>query len=244
MRAGKFLISISLMLILPIILFAQGNNTMPIDTANAPRLNISEEKFDMGYVYSGARVSHTVTLRNDGRDTLRLERPRPTCGCTIAPLGKYTLAPGEEEELEITFNSTGYRRRTTKAVIVRSNDPVRPMIRVVFTANMDTTSFPNVQFEPNPISFGKMDDFKTKLKLRITNNTERSLKVNIGEQPKEFAEWKLKNSKIKPGKSTTLEMKLVKTLKPDMFFKGAISFTFSNKSETFRMTLPYMGGGR
>lgn len=208
------------------------------------KIVLSEESFDFGYVYPGARVSHTIQIKNAGTDTLRLERPRPSCGCTTAPLKKQVLAPGESEDLEIVFNSMGYNRPTTKTVAVISNDAQRPSAIVTFKANMDTTSFPKIIFEPRDINFGQGKGFKQSLEIAIKNGTEETLKLKLGPKPQEFATWSLASDEIKPGKSTKLTIKLSPTLNAENYFSGSFYLAFSGKENTFNIHLPFSGGGQ
>jgi len=44
--------------------------------ANRPRVEVSEESFDFGYVPQGATISHVFWLKNTGGDTLRINDVR------------------------------------------------------------------------------------------------------------------------------------------------------------------------
>lgn len=54
--------------------WAQQDST-PV-AANAPRVAVSEETFDFGYVPQGATISHVFWLKNTGGDTLRINDVR------------------------------------------------------------------------------------------------------------------------------------------------------------------------
>ncbi len=207
-------------------------------------ISLSEESFDFGYVYPGAKVTHTIKITNVGTDTLRLERPRPSCGCTVAPLKKYILAPGESEELDIVFNSMGYNRPTTKSVAIPSNDAKKPMVNIVFTANMDTTSFPKIMFEPRIIDFGQGNKMKNKMEIEITNKTTEIYKLSLGPMPREFANWTLNKGELKPDQKAKLMINLSPNLTPENYFSGSFYIAFSSDKDKFRMSLPFSGGGQ
>lgn len=94
----------------------------------APKLSVPAPVYDFGEVKDGLLVVHRFLLRNEGDSTLTFTRqPGVSCGCTTAPLPKMTLAPGEEMELEVRFETTGYGgHRAVKYVYVYSDDPQNP----------------------------------------------------------------------------------------------------------------------
>jgi hypothetical protein len=121
--------------------------------AGAPQIQFDQPVYDFGKTSVVANVSGVFKFKNTGDDILKLEPPKPTCGCTIASLKPDTLAPGESGELAFTLNLGLYRTTLEKHIAVRSNDPKTPevslTIRVDYTPLYDISPMilsPNLAF--------------------------------------------------------------------------------------------------
>jgi len=102
--------------------------------ALAPRLLISEKVHNFGAVDQGSTVETSFILKNDGKSSLNIRKLHASCGCTVASLAKEDLAPGEQVEMKIAFNTTGRRGNQQKSITIYSNDPVTPVQRVTVKA--------------------------------------------------------------------------------------------------------------
>lgn len=69
----------------------------------------------------------TIHFTNIGDQTLEIKEVKPTCGCTTAPLDKYTLAPRDTAKLDVTFNVGTRSGKVHKTIRISSNDPASPM---------------------------------------------------------------------------------------------------------------------
>jgi len=85
---------------------------------------ISWEKstHDFGDIFQGDKVEHTFHFANTGNKPLVITNVEVTCGCTT-PKGwpRDPIAPGEEGELTVAFNSTGKIGKQNKVITVTSN---------------------------------------------------------------------------------------------------------------------------
>ncbi|RMG18923.1 MAG: DUF1573 domain-containing protein [Planctomycetota bacterium] len=90
-----------------------------------PRLKVGEKELDFGLIMHGQKAEVKVPLSNVGDEPLVLERVKPSCGCTVASYPQ-RLAPGEEKELVLTFDSRerppGYQ---SFRIAIYSNDPTQ-----------------------------------------------------------------------------------------------------------------------
>ena len=98
--------------------------------ALAPKLLIEKKVHDFGKIVQGSSVTTSFILKNNGKSDLSIRKTHASCGCTLATLEKDVLAPGEELELGITFNSAGRRGNQQKSITIYSNDPAAPVQRV------------------------------------------------------------------------------------------------------------------
>ncbi len=102
-----------------------------------PKIQFDQPVFDFGKTSQVTTVSGVFQFKNTGDAVLKLEAPKPSCGCTVAALKTNTLAPGATGELSFTLN-LGYSRATLeKHIAVRSNDPLTP--EVSLTIKVDYT---------------------------------------------------------------------------------------------------------
>lgn len=103
----------------------------------APQLQFDQTLFDFGKTSRVATVSGVFKFKNIGDATLKLDPPKPSCGCTVAELKPDTLAPGATGELPFTLVLGTHRAVLEKHISVRSNDPKTPevslSIRVDYT---------------------------------------------------------------------------------------------------------------
>lgn len=103
----------------------------------APKLKIGAEgKFDFGFTPEGLPVIHRYWAYNVGTDTLRIDRVRPSCGCTSVPLTKNRLAPGDSVGLDLKFDTKRFKGQITKTATVETNDTTQPNATLEFTARI------------------------------------------------------------------------------------------------------------
>jgi hypothetical protein len=102
-----------------------------------PKMQFVQTNYDFGKTSQVTTVTGVFKFKNAGDGILKLERPKTSCGCTVAELKPDTLAPGATGELSFTLN-LGYNRATLeKHIEVRSNDPQTP--EVSLTIKVDYT---------------------------------------------------------------------------------------------------------
>ena len=121
-----------------------------------PKIQFDQTVYDFGKTSQVATVSGIFTFKNTGDGILKLEPPKPSCGCTVAELKPDTLAPGATGELSFTLNLGFSKATLEKHIAVRSNDPKTPdvslTIKVDYTPLYDVnpmTLAPNLAFGVN-----------------------------------------------------------------------------------------------
>lgn len=145
-----------------------------ISAAGTPKLQFEETLFDLGKTSQVTTVTGIFKFKNTGDAILKIEPPKPSCGCTVAELKPDTLKPGETGELPFTLSLGLARAVLEKHIAVRSNDPLTPevslTIKVDFTPLYDVnpmTLTPTVAFGAN-----NADQFAT-----ITRTDGKPLKI-------------------------------------------------------------------
>jgi hypothetical protein len=104
---------------------APGTNAPPA-AAPAGKLQFDKTVYDFGPTSLVDAVTGTFTYENTGAGDLKIEKPQPSCGCTVASVKPDLLKPGEKGELVFTVRVAGQRGALAKSITVPSNDPQTP----------------------------------------------------------------------------------------------------------------------
>jgi hypothetical protein len=142
--------------------------------AGAPKIQFEQTVYDFGKTSQVATVSGVFKFKNIGDGILKVEPPKPSCGCTLAELKPDTLAPGATGDLPFTLNLGLYRATLEKHIAVRSNDPQTP--EVSLTIKVDYTPLYDINpmiLAPN-LAFGVND---TNLFTTITRTDGKPLRI-------------------------------------------------------------------
>ena len=100
-----------------------------------PRIQFDRLVFDFGKTSQVATVSGVFKFKNAGDGILKIEPPKPSCGCTVAVLRPDTLKPGETGELPFTLHLGQVRAQFDKRIAVKSNDPQSPVLSLSIKAD-------------------------------------------------------------------------------------------------------------
>ena len=111
-----------------------------------PKIQFDQTLYDFGKTSQVTTISGVFKFKNAGQGVLKLEPPKPSCGCTLAGLKPDILPPGATGELSFTVNLGFSRATLEKHIAVRSNDPQTP--EVSLTIKVDYTPL----YELNPMT--------------------------------------------------------------------------------------------
>jgi hypothetical protein len=105
-----------------------GDTNAPAEAAKppaggAPKIQFDNTVYDFGTTSQVESVTGTFTFHNAGDGELKLQKPAPSCGCTVAGVNPDVLKPGEKGELTFTVRLSGARGQLEKHITVPSNDP-------------------------------------------------------------------------------------------------------------------------
>ena len=147
------------------------------ESSQAPKMVLKERLFDFKLVYEGQIVTHDFPVFNQGTDTLKIERVKTTCSCSVVSFDS-AIPPGGQGNIAVKVYTHGSDGRERRGVTIFTNDPnwkeavldlradVRPAIVVSESA---------VQFS------GKSQVSSTKV-VEIKSGIDRPLVI----QPDEF----------------------------------------------------------
>ena len=84
-------------------------------------LQFYETKFDFGTVSAGRVLTHIFRYKNAGDKPLLICRTDVSCGCTVPHYPEEAIAPGNDGELMVEFNTAGKTGFQQKNILVHSN---------------------------------------------------------------------------------------------------------------------------
>lgn len=177
-------------------------------SAAQPKLVLEKKEIDLGTVYNGALVKARLKLTNGGTDRLIIRNVRTSCGCTTVKQLKGELKPGESDELEIEFNSSGFRGTVTKYVHIETNDPANQYVSVTFTTNVKEELEPVNRFSLvwfGDLSIGKPASLTYTLKN--VGNSKVSIRKVSGVYPKMTVDYDKKA--VAPGDTVVVTVSVV-----------------------------------
>jgi hypothetical protein len=77
----------------------------PVAQPTPEVLVLSETEYNFGKIPQGKPVSHDFTVKNIGKDSLRLENVQASCGCTTPTWSKEPIAPGASATITVGYNA-------------------------------------------------------------------------------------------------------------------------------------------
>jgi len=208
----------------------------PQKTSRA-KMTISENVWDFGYIPQSSSVLHIYRITNVGKDSLFIEKVRPSCGCTAAPLKKDKLAPKESTDLFVTFNSGKFNGPVGKGIHITSNDSTLPAGRSITFSAIVGDKNPIATLNPQSVEFDSIRTQKDNRRyIKLDNFSGNKLNVSLLDNPGGFLKIKIKDQQIGANQSTQVEVRLRENLEPGWL---KTSFTLQlDGGQKVRATIP------
>jgi hypothetical protein len=96
---------------------AEGNG----NTGELPVISFSKLEHDFGQVIEGEIVTFSFKFINTGKSDLVIANISTSCGCTASKYPKTPVKPGEENYIEVSFNSSGKLGFQNKTLTIAAN---------------------------------------------------------------------------------------------------------------------------
>ncbi|MFK7775293.1 MAG: DUF1573 domain-containing protein [Saprospiraceae bacterium] len=94
-------------------------------------IEFEEKVFDWGTITQGDKVTYVFKFTNTGNESLLIKNAKGSCGCTVPQWPKAPIAPGDQGEIKVVFNSKGKMGKQSKRVTITANtDPGMTYINV------------------------------------------------------------------------------------------------------------------
>jgi hypothetical protein len=166
MRYIKFLIA-CMLIIFPVIACGE----------SGPEISVDETSHDFGDVRVGDVVKTQFSVTNKGDSLLVINDVKTTCGCTGALHGEKEIPPGQKTEISVSYDSSGLSAgRKTQSVIIHSNDPKNPALRLQVFANI----IHEISIEPTAL-FTRLPSFQEHVSFPVTakNNSKQPVTLDM-----------------------------------------------------------------
>ncbi len=200
---------------------------------------VAGDTYDWGVVTDVATpLKSKIELKNVGTQEVVIDEVRPACGCTLAPLEKSRLQPGESTFMNITLNLTGSNGPLLKNVYINSNSIPFSSQTLILKAFVQRP----IQSDPlyvalPPLVVGKTVTATVKFKntvkvpVTITENTsnEKTMTTNLK-----------KTFTIQPGDSLETTVKVTPT-KDKIGYYHAMQFFKTNHADQRQFELNIYG---
>lgn len=161
------------------------------------KISLSHTQWQIGTIWEGEIPKLTMQVKNIGDAPLKITRVQASCGCTAAQPQKYELAPGEQTDINVTFDSHGKQGDTQSTVTIYSNDP-----NAVSGTQMHLTAFVKraVMIEPmGGVVFRTLDpNYSGEARCRITNQEEKPMHPEV--VASDLTKFEAKLQEIEPGR--------------------------------------------
>lgn len=120
-----------------------------ISAQTASNLSVKEPYFNFGQVTEGEKLEHVYHVQNSGSVPFSINEVLTNCGCLVVAGEKQEIAPGNQGDIKILFDTTGFSGTEKKNITVLTSDPLASTIMLIFEGRID----PFVTAEPELIDF-------------------------------------------------------------------------------------------
>jgi hypothetical protein len=130
----RFLSTLIILSVIVISSCVNDRNQVPADVVNIPNsangdenldqlplIQFKDTEHDFGKVIQGEMVTYAFKFKNTGKADLVIANISASCGCTASKYPKTPIKPGEEDIIEVTFNSNGKQGFQNKTLTVAAN---------------------------------------------------------------------------------------------------------------------------
>ncbi len=103
------------------------NNPASADASSAneqngvPVIEFEKTRHHFGVIQSGEKVTYSFAFKNTGTAPLLISSAKASCGCTVPDYTREPVNPGEEGNIDVTFDSSGKSGMESKNITIISN---------------------------------------------------------------------------------------------------------------------------
>ncbi len=151
------------------------------------KIKFDEITWDFGKVKQGKQLVHVFKFKNDGNEPLEIKKVKTSCGCTAAVLSKKRIPPGEQGEIKVAFNTSGYAGKVQKYIFVETNESNKVKKTLVLKANIEIPPSPKISLSSYTADLGLILEKKPiEHKVTVKNEGELELEVSCSHRNASF----------------------------------------------------------
>lgn len=200
----------------------------------APRVRFEEPDYDFGEVEAGEEVEHTFVFENAGDSPLSVSKVVTRCGCTATASSDEEIPPGGTGGIQATLETRGFDGALKKDLIVETNDPERPVVRLTISGRVIS----EVTVEPGYLNWESLQPGERprarKLTIRFAEGRELRLERVHAESPALILK-----KESEDGRKAVYSVALAEDL-PEGRFAGRITIR-SNSERLPEIHVPFQG---
>ena len=189
-----------------------GGNSAP--QGRAPKAVAANPLYDFGTALEGTMVSHTFTIKNNGQGYLDIRGVKTSCGCTTGNPSKTHIAPGEESEIAVSFDTHFQKGHQVRTITAVTNDPDNPQVAMTMQGIVKK----QVEAQPGEISFGNVRKGTEDTREVVVNDLNPHGPFQVGPVSNSNSSIKVVQEKRPDGKpGALLKVSLLKTMPVGQF---------------------------
>ena len=185
-----------------------GGNSAP--PGHAPKAVVSDPLYDFGSALEGTMVTHTFAIKNNGQGYLDIQGVKTSCGCTTGNPSKMHVAPGDESDIAVSFDTHFQKGHQVRTITVSTNDPDNPQVAMTMQGIVKK----QVEAVPGEISFGDVKRGTEDTKELLVNDLNPARGAfSVGPVSNSNSSIKVEQEKRPDGKpGALLKVSLLKTM--------------------------------
>lgn len=144
--------------------------------ASAQVLRVDAMEKSFGEMRPLDRQHLTFVVYNEASDTLHLDAPRPSCGCTASMLDRSILAPGDSATVSVEFHATpGMIGSVNKSVSMYGRVGLSHGRLAVLRVHAEIVT--ELKYEPGALRFSAVAGDTVRLDVTLRSNTDHPVRL-------------------------------------------------------------------
>jgi len=184
-----------------------GGNAAP--PGHAPKAVVDTPLFDFGTALEGKMVNHVFKIKNTGEGYLDIRGVKTSCGCTTGNPSKTHVAPGDESEISVGFDTRFQKGHQVRTITAFTNDPNNQQVAMTLQGTIKKQA----EASPGAVDFGTVRKGSEGTKEIVINDLVGGGPFSVGPVSNSSADIKVTQEKRPDGKpGALLRIALLKTM--------------------------------
>lgn len=145
----------------------------PAKQKQTPLAFIDAPEYDFGKILGGNKIKHTFTIKNIGRQPLKIISVKGTCTCTASILSQDKILPGKTGDVMAVFTVPYGNKRVRESLHVFTDDPVQNTL----TLTLKGEAFTPLRAFPTQLDFGSQGLPQKSLTKNISLHIKEGVRI-------------------------------------------------------------------